>query len=197
MLLAGETSLNGYSIPESAFAGKEAELYTSANVFLDHGDGLSRGTRELAGVVTNVRKKEGRPRADILVADTSAGQELKKLYAFTRKAEAAGVKVKNLGLSHVARYEMAADRKSVKAVTAVESVDVVIRPATTKGFHEQAGEFADLKTQVESLKSELETVKSELSGLKARQPGPTSSERKEEGNKPFDPAKALENISFS
>jgi hypothetical protein len=57
--------------------------------------------------------------------------------AFATKAEKHGAKLKDVGLSHVAVYQFSTlDRTRVERIEHVYSVDVVIRPATTKSFSE-------------------------------------------------------------
>ncbi|WP_145034143.1 hypothetical protein [Caulifigura coniformis] len=141
-LLCGLTSKNGRTIPAPAFggAGRAKSLYEGVHVYLNHDieAGISRRVQELAGIVENVRLDSlGRPRGDIRLNENKAGDELRQLAAFAAKAEKAGSPLKHVGMSHVARYTFSAlDRTVVQSVDEVFSVDVVIRPATTKSFSE-------------------------------------------------------------
>lgn len=134
VLLCGNQSKNGYSIPPSAF-GSEARvkrLYEGVPIYFDHGDvakkgPFSRSSSSIAGVIRNVRLVDGKPRGDIEPMDSEQG----RLLASTIKASP-----RNHGLSHVARYDIDRKAKVVKSVEEVFSVDVVINPATTKTFRE-------------------------------------------------------------
>ncbi|QDT55696.1 hypothetical protein Pan44_37420 [Caulifigura coniformis] len=158
VLLCGLHSLNGRAIPASAFGGAERarKLYEGTHVYLDHdlGAGLSRKVQELAGVVENVRVDHlGRPRGDIRLNGNKAGDELRELVAFSVKAEKHGARLKDVGMSHVARYTFSSfDSSTVQSVDEVFSVDVVIRPATTQGFHE-GSQTVPVKTAAEFLES--------------------------------------------
>lgn len=154
VLLCGNSSRNGYSIPATAFGGESRakQLYEGKPVFLDHaprGRELARSVREMAGVVTNVRFAEGKPYGDIDTESYPSGQELLSL---ARK------RPRGIGMSHIAEYSMSRDRKSVQRVDDVVSVDVVFRPATTSTFFERTEES---QVDLETLKEELATVRQE------------------------------------
>jgi hypothetical protein len=143
VLLCGETSLNGRQIPTPAFGGPEnvKRLYENVHVYLNHDieNGPSRRVEELAAVVVNARLVRGRPFGDLLLSDSHAGKELRSLYEFSKKAEKSGASLKNLGISHVARYTFSSHGTGVvQSVDEVLSCDVVVRPATTKSFHESS-----------------------------------------------------------
>jgi hypothetical protein len=167
VLLCGNRSLNNYEIPSEAFGDetRTKQLYENCHIYLDHNVevGPSRSSAELAGVVTNVRLDKGRPRGDILLNDNAAGQEFKKLYDFTKRAEKHGAKVKNLGMSHVARYEFESKQRTrVSRVLEVFSVDLVIRPATTQSLFESVQRMDELK----GLTDELNQLRGERDQLK-------------------------------
>jgi hypothetical protein len=132
VLLCGNKSRNGYDIPPSAFGGEAnaKKLYTDMPVFLDHerGKEFSRSVRDMGGTIKNVRMIHGQPRGDIDTESCPAGPAL---MALARK------RTPFVGLSHIAAYRWSPDKKTVVKVEHVVSVDVVFRPATTSGFHEQ------------------------------------------------------------
>lgn len=132
VLLCGNSSRNGYEIPPSAFGGDEGvkRLYESRLCFIDHAtpNPLNRSTRDLAGTVMNARLVNGRAYGDIDCEAAPAGPLLLDL---ARK------RIPGIGLSHAASYRRSADGRTVLEITAVYSVDVVVRPATTNSFYEQ------------------------------------------------------------
>lgn len=142
LILCGLTSKNGRTIPAAAFGGAERAktLYQGVHVYLNHDieNGPSRKVQELAGIVENVTVDSlGRPRGDIRLNGNKAGDELRELFQFAQKAVKHGARLKDVGMSHVARYTFTSyDRSVVQSVDEVFSVDVVIRPATTKSFSE-------------------------------------------------------------
>ncbi|QDT54791.1 hypothetical protein Pan44_28290 [Caulifigura coniformis] len=165
VLLCGLQSLNGRSIPASAFGGAERAkaLYEGVHVYLNHDmdAGISRRVESLAGIVESVTVDGlGRPRGDIRLNGNKAGEELRALFEFSQKAEKHGARLKDVGFSHVAVYTFSAlDRTVVQSVDQVFSVDVVIRPATTKSFSESS-QPVPMKTPqalLESLGVDLQT----------------------------------------
>lgn len=171
VLLCGAESKNGYRIPTEAFVDNAhvVSLYSEVPVFLDHaerGKERNRSIKDAAGVIRNPRLEGGVPRGDIECYQTENGQQLFAL---------AKAKPKRVGLSHTAAYDFAdSRRKQVKKVTYVESVDVVINPATTVNFHEDTNMADDtaitlLQEQVESLRSESSEAKAEIARLKQEQ----------------------------
>jgi hypothetical protein len=137
VLLAGNVSKNGYTIPASAFGSTERvkALYDGAPVHLDHDleKGPSRSVGSLAGTVVNARLVEGKPRADILLNGNAAGDDLRAIVKLAQKSNG---KLRNVGISHVASYKFAPGRKTVERVEAVYSCDLVIGPATTRNLFE-------------------------------------------------------------
>lgn len=175
VLLCGNKSKNGYSIPPSAFGDEEntKRLYEGIPVFLGH-DTKSRSPAEMAGEVRNVRKVDGRPRGDIYTKNCPYGETLRN---FINDGS-----FKNLGMSHSAYYTFNAEQTSVKSIDRVISVDCVVYPATTKTFSEQTKmteptapngvesllreQTQELKTQLEAAKADLAKVQDELAKLK-------------------------------
>lgn len=157
LLLCGNKSGNGYEIPATAF-GSQAHLeslYEGQPVFLDHGkpNPLMRSIKDMAGVVRNPRMVNGKPYGDIDTEGCMAGPDLRRLVK---------ARVPNVGLSQVAFYKMSGKTR-VEQVTKVHSVDVVVRPATTKTFFERNEETMES----EVLTKELETVRLERDTVKA------------------------------
>ena len=165
VLLCGNQSKNGYNIPSRAF-GSESNtkaLYEGKPVFFNHAPG-SNGVLDTAGVVVNVRLKDGKPRGDLETADWEMGQKLIKILN-SKKIQESGLK---LGMSHVARYRFDDDRTSVEEVVEVLSVDVVHNPATTKTFKEHKTEespMAEKPDAVDLLTKQLETAQDTIKKL--------------------------------
>src|SRR5690606_12940462 len=102
VVLCGNTSRNGYSIPPTAFGSQDRvkRLYESRLVYLDHPkpddrSAVSRSLEHLAGHIRNVRFEGGRPRGDI---DTRGCPRASVLLGLAQ------AKVPGVGLSHVASY---------------------------------------------------------------------------------------------
>lgn len=145
-LLCGLRSKNGYGIPPAAFGGR-TDLYEKVSVFIDHDymDPTGRSVRQLAGHVENVRYDDkGRPRGDIRCYETDAG----KLLLSLARSQAKGV-----GMSHVAKYtfDESSDQVDlmVASVDEVFSVDIVVNPATTNGFHEHTKQSEGMEKSLE------------------------------------------------
>lgn len=118
--------------------------------------------------------ESGRPRGDLLLSENAAGIELKRLYELGQRAAKVGGKLKNVGMSHVASYRFSKDRKTVESVSEVYSVDLVIRPATTKTLFEgtqnmdeaQLAELSKVRAERDQAQADLKAVKAELEALK-------------------------------
>ncbi|HEX4612678.1 MAG TPA: hypothetical protein VH092_31070 [Urbifossiella sp.] len=133
VLLCGPTSANRRRYPRAAFAGDRVLKYAGRPVFLNHGDG--RGPRRyedrIAKVINPRHRADGMPVGDLEVRPKHPFAE-----AFLDDAENDPTSV---GMSHVARCRTAPGRdgwEEVRAVEEVESVDVVLDPATTRGLYE-------------------------------------------------------------
>ncbi len=156
VVLCGLTSKNGYNYPPSCFGDTQhvIALYENKPVCIDHNptNPVFRGIRDIAGFIKNVRFENGRPVGDIeLESAIDCGVDLLGL---------AQKKRKGIGMSHVAKCKMSRDKRTVELVEQVVTVDVVVNPATTSTFFEQALQ--------ETSKVDLETLKAELDSTKAR-----------------------------
>lgn len=156
VVLCGHTSKNGYIYPPACFKDNQhvISLYENRPVCIDHNpdNPLGRGIRDIAGFIKNVRFENGRPVGDIeLESAIDCGVDLLGL---------AQKKRKGIGMSHVAKCKMSRDKRTVELVEQVVTVDVVVNPATTSTFFEQALQ--------ETNKVDLETLKAELDSIKAR-----------------------------
>jgi hypothetical protein len=125
VLLCGNRSKNGYDFEKGAFGKDPTTLYDNIPVYLNHS--WDQRVETYAGYVTNVKLVDGKPRGDIVVlTKTEAGK------TFLAIAEA---KPPNVGMSHVAQYKFNSSG-NVETVLKVQSVDMVVNPATTKNLHE-------------------------------------------------------------
>ena len=133
-LLCGATSLNNRDYPPGAFAERKAKRYENRPVYVNHGDGRGgrRVEERLAWVENEGRNAAGLPTGDICV-NPKHPQAESVLWWAEHKPDA-------LGMSHVAHCKTRRGpdgRDVVEDVAEVESVDIVVGPATTKGFFEQ------------------------------------------------------------
>lgn len=166
VLLCGNASRNGRKIPPTAF-GDAVALYEGVPVFMDHEYDpekmANRGVRELAGVVHNVRMKDGKPYGDIDTKDYKEGEYLLKL---ARKPQ--GHKTR-IGFSHTAAYKFKDKaRTDVERVERVFSVDCVLNPATTNTFHEQEELPVADSTATDLLQGQVKTLQEQLDAAKAQ-----------------------------
>ena len=145
VLLCGNESKNGYAIPPEAFVDEAhtQRLYTDCKVYVDHKP--NHGVLDLAGVVCNVRFREGKPYGDIDTDGCPQGPVLLNL---------ASKKLRGVGMSHVAGYRKQGNK--VLRVEHVQSVDVVLNPATTKTFFENTNTMneAELLAKIGKLEAE-------------------------------------------
>lgn len=140
-------------------------LYEGAQVFYDHSEagdfwgGGPRSTRSLAGYLENVKFGPGGHRADLCILPSEVDRGLAKNIAF-----APGI----MGLSHVVYCEMEdqADPNGyevVKAIYEVESVDLVTKPATTRGMFEQVNPPSSKEnTQMDPKDMLIESLKKQI-----------------------------------
>jgi hypothetical protein len=133
VLLCGATSANRRRYKKEAFAGARVKRYNGVPVYLNHGDGRSprRYEDRIAKVVNARHRADGMPIGDLEVRPKHPFAE-----AFLDDATHDPT---SLGMSHVAHCatETARDGwEDVREVAEVESVDVVLDPATTKGLFE-------------------------------------------------------------
>lgn len=136
VLLCGPTSANRRRYLREAFAGDRVKKYNGRPVFLNHGTGGAPRQYEsrIAKVINARHRADGMPVGDLEVRPKHPYAE-----AFLDDAENDPTSV---GMSHVAHCQTRLGKDGwddVHAVSHVESVDVVLDPATTKGLHEQTG----------------------------------------------------------
>lgn len=134
VLLCGPSSANGRDYPARAFAGDKIKRYESKSVFLNHAakPGQPRDVRDKVAWAENVRHRDdGMPVGDIGFNPKHPEAESILWYAEN--------KPNALGMSHVAhcRFDHKNGRDVVEEIIGVESIDIVVDPATTKGFFEQ------------------------------------------------------------
>jgi hypothetical protein len=131
VLLCGPASANGNDYLRECFP-PDVKLYENRPIFIDHGQkGGSRGYRDKLAWVENERRRasDGMPVGDLGVNPKHAEAE-SFLWAAEHKPDFCG-------MSHVADAELrhgTDGRKKVFRIECIESVDVVIDPATTKGL---------------------------------------------------------------
>lgn len=134
VLLCGPLSANKRRYPGSAFKTAENKLYDGRPVFLNHATG-SRKYEDRIGWIENERRRaDGMPIGDIGINPKHREAE-SILWAAENRPNFAG-------MSHVAecQSDYGGDGwEDVRKVVSVESVDLVVDPATTKGFHESKG----------------------------------------------------------
>lgn len=130
IVLSGGVSKNGHRYTDEALREAVAK-YDHKPVFLDHAANVSkpfdRSTRDLVGSVTQPRFEQGRVRGNIQVLDTEAGRTFLALMEGRSPA---------IGMSHVVLAQRGANPQIVEHIHDVVSVDAVVFPATTHGFHE-------------------------------------------------------------
>lgn len=130
IVLSGGVSKNGHRYTDEALRDAVAK-YDRKPVFLDHAANGSkpfdRSTRDLVGSVTQPRFEQGRVRGDIRVLDTEAGRTFLALMEGRSPA---------VGMSHVVLAQRGSNPQVVEQIHDVVSVDAVVFPATTSGFHE-------------------------------------------------------------
>lgn len=130
IVLSGGVSKNGHRYTEEALREAIAK-YDQKPVFLDHASNVARpferSTRDLVGTITQSRFEDGRIRGDIQVLDTEAGRIFLALMEGRSPA---------IGMSHVVLAQRGSNPQVVEHIHDVVSVDAVVFPATTNGFHE-------------------------------------------------------------
>lgn len=153
VLLCGPASKNRRRYTREAFAGDRVKRYEGRPVNVDHGSGGKYASQ--IGWVENARHRaDGMPIGDIGVKPT---HPLAESFLFDAEHRPA-----NCGMSHIAdcRTTRAADGwDDVTAVEAVESVDLVVGPATVKSLFEQthrrSAVISTFRKVIESLESRL------------------------------------------
>ncbi|QDU75441.1 hypothetical protein Pan97_24730 [Bremerella volcania] len=130
--ICGNRSKNGRVYPPEVLA-EAASLYEGVTVYLNHGlvPGDEREIDVHFGNLQNVRTQNGELFADLHYVTTHplAASIVERAQKFPR----------NFGLSHDAEVEAvpSGDGQQVQRITAVNSVDLVTRPATSDGLFEQ------------------------------------------------------------
>lgn len=187
--LCGLSSKNGYSFESSVFSSEQEvnRLYDGKMVCIDHkrgADGLplrNRSIHDFAAVIKNPRLVNGRPRGDL----HGEGCEQWETLRGTAKSG-----LPNVGLSHVAAYQWGPGKKTIKGISEVATVDLVLYPATTTNLQEQhegnstmtdptdktigilekqlETHRAESDQKIESLKSEIQSLKAENEELKGK-----------------------------
>lgn len=131
VLICGHESANNRDYPAEVFRRDHA-VYEGRPVNCDHGRDATVDRR--FGWFSNVRVGEdGKPRGTL--------NALKSHPMYERVMEAAERNPALFGFSHVAMCETRTERgrEIVEAIKAVESIDLVAEPATTKGLFESKG----------------------------------------------------------
>jgi hypothetical protein len=137
--LCGGTSANGRDYPPEVFR-RDVGKYEGAAIYADHGRDRSVD-RKLGWIESPRVDADGTPRGDAHLLKTHP--------LYDRVMEAAERNPALFGFSHVALCETSFGpdgRERVDGLRAVESVDLVAEPATTKGIFEDrraGGEAAD------------------------------------------------------
>ena len=143
VLLCGTVSSNGRDYPPAVFR-RDFAKYEGRPVNCDHGRDATVDRR--FGWFTNVRPgSDGRPRGTLHC--------LKAHPMYERVMEAAERNPALFGFSHVAmcRTRLANGREVVESIDAVESIDLVAEPATTKGLFEGKGMSLTVRRLCEAL----------------------------------------------
>jgi hypothetical protein len=130
--LCGGSSANGREYPPEVFR-RDVRKYEGAAVYADHGRERSVD-RKLGWIESPRVDADGTPRGDAHLLRTHP--------LYERVMEAAERNPALFGFSHVALCETstgADGRERVEELRAIESVDLVAEPATTKGLFEGRG----------------------------------------------------------
>ena len=154
----GESSKNGRRYPK-ATREKAAGLYEGCQVYIDHGQSNGRSVRDLFGELQNVQEK-----GDGLYGDLPF---LKSHQMAKQICEAAQRFAARLGLSHDAEGSMIKENGGnvVEAITAVNSVDFVSKPASVKGLFESESEDTMEKKTVRQVFEEHAPAKENATSL--------------------------------
>lgn len=149
-LLCGSVSANGRDYPARAFAGSRIKRYESKSVFLNHAvkPNTARDIRDKIAWIENARHREdGMPIGDIGFNPKHPEAESVLWVAENKPGFC--------GLSHVAhcRTTRKNGRDVVEEIIGVESVDIVVDPATTQGFFEHTSGAKSMTTIQEMAKA--------------------------------------------
>ncbi len=160
IVLSGGVSRNGHRYTDEALRDAVAR-YDQKPVFLDHAANVAkpfdRSVRDLVGTISQPRFVEGRIRGDIDVFDTDAGRTFLALMEGRSPA---------VGMSHVVLAQRGVNPQIVERIHDVVSVDAVVFPATTNGFHE-----SDQSALPGSWEALIEQIDAQLPAAVATIPG--------------------------
>ncbi len=169
--LCGGSSANGRDYPPEVFR-RDVRKYEGAAIYADHGRDRSVD-RKIGWIESPSVDADGTPRGDAHLLKTHP--------LYERVMEAAERNPAMFGFSHVALCETsygADGRERVEGLRAIESVDLVAEPATTKGIFE--GRVAEWNTQREepeqhsNQRSAMPVTIRELAAWVTRHPGSTT-----------------------
>lgn len=194
IVLSGGVSRNGHRYTEEALRDAVTK-YDQKPVFLDHAANVAkpfdRSVRDLVGIIAQPVFVDGRVRGQIDVFDTEAGRTFLALMESRSPA---------VGMSHVVLAQRGSNPQIVERIHDVVSVDAVVFPATTNGFHEsdQSALPGSWEALIEQIDAQLPAAVAMVSGnpsakvrrlaitegvvlVEVRQPEQTESKRYEFG----------------
>lgn len=150
--LCGNVSKNGRTYPPESFG--DGSVYNGRPVFLNHNvrDVQDRDVRDMAGTIESVAVRNGKPFGSIRFTELNAGSDLRKV---------AKSKLKNVGMSHVAKCKTNEERTVVEEVQEVVSVDLVCFPATTKNLSERVKDMSENTAAADLLQKQIAAIQSE------------------------------------
>lgn len=133
MVILASESLNGRHYTGNCMLNA-LPLFENVQVFANHGEEFSRDVKDLLGGYKNVRFEENKVKGDLHLV---CGSELKEMiFNIAEKfPNLAGNSIDATG-----KYYLEGDVTVIEELTHVNSVDIVTKPATTKGFFEEIGE---------------------------------------------------------
>ncbi len=129
VVMLGPVSSHGYEYEQPAMAKAVSNgFYENVRIFINHGEG-NRDLMRLAGVFKESRHEGGKVRGNAYLLDDPYG---KKFWDIARPMPEAA------GCSHVAdgRLVTKNGKKVVEEITAVHSIDLVVKGATTRSVFE-------------------------------------------------------------
>ena len=156
--IIGQHSANRRRYTEAALRNA-VDLYEGVRVFVNHPTESERGEdrkfEKWAGVLRNVRYREGALFGDLHLRKTTS--------MFAEICEAAESFPSAFGLSHIANGDSHVDRESgteiIEAITEVDSVDIVCRPAATAGLFESVTSDTEQQKLINELADFAETIR--------------------------------------
>lgn len=160
IVLSGGVSRNGHRYTEEALRDAVSK-YDQKPVFLDHAANVAkpfdRSVRDLVGIIAEPVFVDGRVRGNINVFDTEAGRTFLALMESRSPA---------VGMSHVVLAQRGTNPQIVERIHDVVSVDAVVFPATTNGFHEsdQSALPGSWEALIEQIDAQLPAAVATVSG---------------------------------